>query len=288
MFITAALFCFICTGLLGWFLTRKAIHSAYGSFIIFLPFALGMFLVNRENYTTLSLLIGGALIVSAEVLSNKKRLSGWWMLSGQTAAGLIVIILGKVELSFMNTYFGETIYFYGLSFPLTLLFLISVTNSLHLQRQTNTLVTGLAAIVLIVITSLSLIIGDMAAAKTGVLLVIGVVAFLLSNSGEKAASGSTGSSLIGFIIAVILLSGFKGIEIIYIPFYLIGVPILIYSMLIQRGADTKQSINISLIAATFFGLPLFFLSPAVIWGAVILAALLFILNPILSFKRLYR
>lgn len=284
MLTLAALICFICTILLGLIIRRKGNDSKVEGIGIFVPFAIGMLLVKGEFYNTFPILIGGAIVITAGLWFEKKRLSFWWMLAGQVVAALIVIYWGRVEISFIDTYFIGVVNFYALSIPLTLLFLLSLTNSVHYPGQSNALVLPLSALVLAVLTCLSAIKGDNPSAAMGVLLLACIIA-KLSGSNE---AGSGCSSLAGFIIAIIALSCFKGVEIVYIPFYLIGVPSFVCSLLIRRGAATKQSINISMIVALLFSLPLFFLSPAIIWEAVILAAILFILTHFIRLKWLYR
>ncbi|WP_336990497.1 hypothetical protein ABXS71_19940 [Bacillus infantis] len=284
MLTVAALVCFICTILLGLIIRRKGNNSKIEGIAVFVPFAIGMLLVKGEFYNTFQILIGGAIVVAAGWRFDMKRLSVWWMLSAQMIAALIVIYWGRVEISFINTYLGGVVNFYALSIPLTLLFLLSLTNSVHYPGQSNALVLPLSALVLAVLTCLSAIKGDNPSAAMGVLLLACIIAMLIGS--VEAGSGS--SSLAGFIIAIIILSCFKGAEIIYIPLYLIGVPSFVCSLLIRKGADPKQSINISLIVGLLFSLPLFILSPAVIWGAVILASLLFILTRLIRVEWLYR
>lgn len=206
--------------------------------LIFLP--LDRFLI--------SIILGSSVIVISGIIDDTRGMSPKLKLIFQLIAGTI-LILGDVKIDFITNPFSKSnvlLYLKWFSIPITLFWIVGITNTLNLIDGLDGLAAGVAAI-----SSLSLM---LVAAKFGynniiilsAILAGGCLGFLPYNfNPAKIFMGDTGSLFLGFMLAAISIEGvMKSVAAIavVVPILILGVPIFDTTFAIFRRLLSGKSI----------------------------------------------
>ncbi|WP_078410700.1 MraY family glycosyltransferase [Priestia abyssalis] len=286
---------------------HQAIIPSLGGLAIFISFMAGMFIVSPSSYYTVPIMVGATIIVITGVLVEQFQLPVKWKLVGQVAAALVIVIAGGIQISFIDSSPGHSIEFGLLSIPFTLLWIIGITNTVSLINVLDGLAAGVSSIVLATISLMTFTMGNSFVAITGVLLLASTLGFLICNfSTPKIFMGDTGVLLLGFMIAVLTLTGFKNTGMTAdIPIIILGIPIVdtlftvirhyvnkqslstpdtlhLHHRLLQMGFTYKQTLMINYAITILFSLAVFNFSISTLWGTV------FILAVILLYTRIFQ
>ncbi|MBU5436739.1 undecaprenyl/decaprenyl-phosphate alpha-N-acetylglucosaminyl 1-phosphate transferase [Tissierella sp. MSJ-40] len=196
----------------------------------------------------ISIIIGGTIILISGIIDDLKGLSPKMKIVFQLSAGL-VLILGDVKVDFITNPFSSEsalLYLKWLSIPITLFWVVGITNTLNLIDGLDGLAAGVA-----MISSLSLM---LVASKFGygnIIILSAIVAgsclgFLPYNfNPAKIFMGDTGALFLGFMLAAISIEGvMKSVATIAIivPILILGVPIFDTTFAIFRRLLNGQSI----------------------------------------------
>lgn len=286
---------------------HQTIIPSVGGLAIFISFMAGMFIVSPTSIYTVPIMVGATIIVITGVLVEQFQLPGKWKLIGQVAAALVIIIWGGIQIHFIDSSLGRSIEFGLLSIPLTLLWIIGITNAVTLINVLDGLATGVSSIVLAIISLMTFTMGHSFVAITGALFLVSTLGFLISNFfNAKISMGDTGILLLGFMIAVLALTGFKNTAMIsYIPIIILGIPVVdtffavirhyvsrqslsipdklhLHHHLLQMGFTHKQTVMINYAITILFSLAVFTFHIPSLWGVV------FILVVILLYTRIFQ
>jgi UDP-GlcNAc:undecaprenyl-phosphate/decaprenyl-phosphate GlcNAc-1-phosphate transferase len=179
--------------------------AIYISFIITLVLKEGM-VKNSE----LGIIIGATIIVLGGVLDDIKDLKPKTKLMFQIAAAIVLIISG-LKINLLTNPFGgidgtvDISWFRG---PLTLLWVVGITNALNLIDGLDGLAAGVALISTITIFVIALIHGRNEAAILTAILGGAILGFLPYNFNPASIfMGDTGAQLLGFLLAAISMEG---------------------------------------------------------------------------------
>jgi UDP-GlcNAc:undecaprenyl-phosphate GlcNAc-1-phosphate transferase len=206
--------------------------------LIFLP-------LNRE---IVSILIGGTIIVIGGVIDDLRELNPKTKFVFQIIAGLI-IIYGGVKVDFVTNPFtkdSSLIYLHWLSIPITLFWIVGITNTLNFIDGLDGLSAGVA-----MISSITLMIVAGKFGYTSVIILSASIAgaclgFLPFNfNPAKIFMGDTGALFLGFMLAAITIEGvMKSVATIAIvaPILILSVPIFDTTFAIFRRLLNGQSI----------------------------------------------
>ena len=190
-------------------------------------------------------IIGGLIILGVGVLDDIYQLSAKYKLIGQLVAAAVVINSG-VQVQYI-TLANQSVYEFGwLSIPITLLWIIGVTNALNLIDGLDGLAAGVASIALATISVIGFAMGNVIVAFMALLLLASTLGFLVYNFfPAKIFMGDTGSLFLGYNLAIFALLGFKHVTLIsfIIPILILGVPIADTLFAILRRFLSKQSIS---------------------------------------------
>lgn len=196
----------------------------------------------------ISIIMGGTIILISGIIDDLKGLSPKMKIVFQLSAGL-VLILGDVKVDFITNPFSSEsalLYLKWLSIPITLFWVVGITNTLNLIDGLDGLAAGVA-----MISSLSLM---LVASKFGygnIIILSAIVAgsclgFLPYNfNPAKIFMGDTGALFLGFMLAAISIEGvMKSVATIAIivPILILGVPIFDTTFAIFRRLLNGQSI----------------------------------------------
>ena len=193
--------------------------GAFGSILWWAP----------QNSTTLSVLLGGLILLGFGVWDDRANLGYKTKLLGQIMAALSVIIIGEVR--FENTPFlldAELPLWIGI--PVTLLFLVGVSNAVNLTDGLDGLAGGLSFLSLCGIAYLAYLSNDSTVLLLTVPFLGGLLGFLRYNTyPARIFMGDCGSQLLGFImgvLAILLTDSSKGPFSPSLALLLLGLPFL--------------------------------------------------------------
>ena len=177
------------------------------------------------------ILIGATIIAFYGVLDDKFELKPIQKLFFQTLAACILMAFGmKINLLTNPFSNGDTyISMYWFSYPLTLLWVVGITNALNFIDGLDGLAAGIAVISAFTIFIVAIMNGRTEAAFLTIVLVGSILGFLPFNFNPASIfMGETGSALLGFLLAAISIEGAiksAAAFAIAVPILALGVPI---------------------------------------------------------------
>lgn len=271
--------------------------------LIFLP----------KDKTLLSILIGGTIIVISGIIDDIKGLSPRMKFAFQIGAA-VVLILGDVKIDALTNPFSRTSYLIplnGFSIPLTIFWVVGITNTLNLIDGLDGLAAGVA-----MIASLSFLFVANKFGYTSVMIMSSIVAgsclgFLPYNfNPAKIFMGDTGALFLGFMLAALSIEGvMKSVATIavVVPIIILGVPIFdttfaifrrllngksiaeadkghLHHRLLKMGFSQKKTVIILYSISAVFGLCAMLIAKANSKRAVVLSMIVFIITALLASK----
>lgn len=271
-----------------------------GGLAIFLAFLIGVLVYRPENPAIIPIIIASFVIIIIGVLDDMLEISAKAKFLGQTVAAAIVIFFGDIQIASINIPFGGVLDFGYLSIPLTLIWIVGITNAINLIDGLDGLAAGVSSIALLTLAAMAFIMNDSFVLVMALILVVSTVGFLFYNfHPAKIFMGDTGALFLGFIISVLALMGFKNVTFVslVIPIIMLGVPISdtffaivrrllnkqppfqpdkshLHHRLISIGFTHRQTVLIIYGIASMFGLAAIIFSMAKVWGAILLVIIL--------------
>ena len=263
--------------------------------------------------TLISVLVGGTIILISGIIDDMKGLSPKLKIIFQLLAGLS-LIAGDVKVDFVTNPFtvnNVVIYLNWLSIPITLFWVVGITNTLNLIDGLDGLAAGVA-----MISALSLTFVADKFGYTMVILVSAIVAgstlgFLPYNfNPAKIFMGDTGALFLGFMLAAISIEGvMKSVATIAIivPIIILGVPIFdttfaifsrllsgrsimsadkghLHHRLLARGYSQRKTVLILYAISGAFGVFAVLIAKANSKQAVYLSVIMFVVTVLLAIK----
>ncbi len=232
---------------------KRRIHTKktprLGGLAIFYGFAVSVLLFCKIDKAVQGIILGSIIIVILGIIDDVKQLSAKVKLPFQILAALVVALHG-VRISVLTV--PEFIVAEGvlsldwISYPLTILWIVGVTNAVNLIDGMDGLAAGVSSIASMSLFCISLIIGDGAVAVLTAALAGACFGFLPFNfNPAKIFMGDTGATFLGFILASVSMVGlFKSYAIISfaVPFLVLGLPIFDTGFAIIRRIANRKPI----------------------------------------------
>ena len=219
-----------------------------GGLAIFLGFILSVLIFLPLTGQLKGMLLGGVVIVILGIFDDIKSLPAMPKFLVQIGAALIAAAMGnRVEfLSNPNIFSAEPVWELGwLSYPITVLWIVGITNAVNLIDGLDGLACGVSTISSMTLMVIALIMAEPEVAILTAALAGGCIGFLPYNlNPAKIFMGDTGSTFLGFILAVVSIQGlFKFYAIISfaVPFLMLGLPIFDTCFAILRRVSHGQS-----------------------------------------------
>lgn len=273
-----------------------------GGLAIFGAFIVGYALLLPEDEHATGILIGALLIIITGLLDDMFEITAKAKVIGQLAAAIVVVTWGGLQIEVINLPFFGQLDFGYLSIPITIIWIIGITNAINLIDGLDGLAAGVSTIALITITIMAVIMGNFFVVATASILAASSLGFLLFNfHPAKIFMGDTGSLFLGFMISVLALLGFKNVAVVslIIPIIMLGVPISdtffaivrrirmkqpisapdkshLHHCLLRTGFSHRQTVLIIYGIAILFGITAVLFSQATVWGAIVLLAVMLI------------
>ncbi|MBE7012596.1 MAG: undecaprenyl/decaprenyl-phosphate alpha-N-acetylglucosaminyl 1-phosphate transferase [Ruminococcaceae bacterium] len=232
---------------------KRRVHKSpiprLGGLAIFLGFMCAVFAFVKIDTQVRGILIGAVLIVAIGILDDVKQLKATVKLAVQIIAAIIVVshdvkIVALTVPSFIID--SGFLPLKWLSFPITILWIVAVTNAVNLIDGLDGLAVGISSIATFSLFFIAILAGEPTVALLAAALAGGCLGFLPYNfNPAKIFMGDTGSTFLGFILSTICIQGlFKGYAIIsfIIPFLILGLPLFDTSVAILRRIHNKKPI----------------------------------------------
>ena len=206
---------------------HQKIMPRLGGLAIYISFIIGFLALGLMNRETLPIIIGCTIIIITGILDDKFTLSAKVKLLGQIVAAIVVVMNGVV-IEFINLPFGGMLEFGIFSIPITILWIVGITNAVNLIDGLDGLAAGVSSIALITISGMAFLKGDLFTFSLGIILLGSTLGFLVHNFyPAKIFMGDTGALFLGYMISILSLLGFKNVTMLslIVPIIILGVPI---------------------------------------------------------------
>ena len=192
--------------------------------------------------TWAALLIGGGCVLAVGIRDDVRPVAPLVKLGVQIVAALAVVVIGvRVE---NITLFGTTSWLGALAIPVTVAWVVLLTNAFNLMDGLDGLATGLAIIAAITSGTLLILRGDTQGAMAIAVLLGALCGFLPYNVGPATIFlGDSGSLLVGYALAVTAITGVQKSA----TSLAVAVPLLIFALPI---AETVMSAARRLLTPT--------------------------------------
>ncbi|MCG0314355.1 MAG: undecaprenyl/decaprenyl-phosphate alpha-N-acetylglucosaminyl 1-phosphate transferase, partial [Calditerricola sp.] len=217
-----------------------------GGLAIYLSFVVGFFLFVPKTAIAWGIFLGGSIIALVGALDDRFQLSPKAKLLGQLVAALVVVAFG-LRVTFINLPFDEGFSIgWLLSIPVTMVWIVAVTNAVNLIDGLDGLAAGVSAIATATLLVVSLLMGNTFVALLCAVLLGATMGFLVFNfHPAKIFMGDTGALFLGFQLAVLSIMGFKQVTLFsyVIPLLLLGVPLSDTFFAIVRRKLNKKPIS---------------------------------------------
>lgn len=270
--------------------TERRMHThpipRMGGLAIFLGFLLATLVFLPMTPQLRRILLGAVIIVVMGIFDDIYDLPAKLKLIIQVIAALIVTV-GKdgmvIEaLSNPNIFSSDPYWVLGwLSYPITVVWLVGMTNAVNLIDGLDGLACGVSSISSLTLLVIALLLGEPQVAIMVAALAGGCLGFLPYNMNPaKIFMGDTGSTFLGYVLACISIQGlFKMYTLIsfVVPFLLFGLPIFdtcfafirriahgqspmhadrshVHHRLIDMGFSQKQAVAVLYVITAILGL----------------------------------
>ncbi len=217
-----------------------------GGLGIFVTFYIGAFVLLREQFPThelFSVLLASSVIVLTGMIDDILELKPRQKMFGIFIAALIIYFLAGIRMSVVNLPFvSHKIYLGWWSLPITIFWILALTNAVNLIDGLDGLADGVSMISLTtmgIVGYFFLHTRQLYVPIACFMLAACLLGFLPYNfHPAKIFLGDTGALFIGFMISVLSLKGLKNVTFIslLVPIIILGVPITdtVYAMIRRK------------------------------------------------------
>jgi UDP-GlcNAc:undecaprenyl-phosphate GlcNAc-1-phosphate transferase len=257
----------------------------------------------------ISIILGGGILFATGLVDDLRGLRPATKLAAQCLAAVVVYLYGQ-QIQVLNLGSVASVSLGWLSLPVTVLWIVGVTNAFNVIDGMDGLATGVGLVALATVLAASITLGNTDVALVCVALIGALCGFLFYNRNPaRIFLGDSGSLFVGFMLAVLSVHGsLKSATavLVAVPVFALAVPLLELSLSVARrwlrgvpifSADTRHIFHrllatgltqprvvlvMSLVSGMFalLGLLLAFAPPpavrgiALIGGAVVLLLLI--------------
>lgn len=234
-------------------INKKPMPSA-GGLAIFLAFSLSVLFGFQEIElfkVTWPIVLGGAIVVITGLLDDIFELKPWQKLVGITLAALEAYFVAGIEMDSISfPFFGWKWELGWLSLPVTIIWILALTNAVNLIDGLDGLAAGVSIIGLITLGIISfffLLPNDSLYTTIIIFTLVAAIGGFIPYNFFPASIylGDTGALFLGYMISIVSMTGLKNATFISIltPMLILGVPITdtVYAMI--RRKFNKQKIS---------------------------------------------
>lgn len=255
-----------------------------GGLAIFYGFLVALLFFAKLDQQMRGILIGALIIVGVGIIDDVKQLRALVKLAAQIVAA-IVVVMNNVRITAISvpSFVSDTgVLQLGMfSIPITVVWIIIVTNAVNLIDGLDGLAVGVSSIASFSLFFIAILGGEQNVAIISAALAGGCLGFLPYNfNPAKIFMGDTGSQFLGYMLSIICIQGlFKGYVIIsfIVPLLILGLPLFdtmfaivrrawnhkpimgadrghLHHRLLDNGFTQKQTVAILYIIASILGI----------------------------------
>ncbi len=210
----------------------RKIHASptpkLGGVAIFLGTSLAFYLLYSHPYRLTGVWAGAFLLLIVGIIDDVWGVLPRFKLLGQVVAAGIAIYSG-VTISFITNPLGGLIFLKWFSIPITLLWIVGITNTLNLIDGLDGLAAGIGAIASGCLAVVSLLNGQLMAASLCSAIFGACLAFLIFNFPPASIfMGDSGALVLGYLLACISVLGVVKSTMtlaVVIPIVILAIPI---------------------------------------------------------------
>lgn len=221
----------------------RRVHSVpiprMGGLAIYLAFVAGLVFFAGIDQKTTGILLGSTLIVAVGMVDDIRGVPAKVKLLVQIAAALVLVRFG-IRIDFFTNFFNSEglIYLGNLSIPMTVFWVVGITNTFNLIDGLDGLAAGISTISAITLSYVAYVNGMHEAALLTFMLAGACMGFLPFNfNPARLFMGDTGSLFLGFVLSAISIDGvIKGATALtmVVPILAMGLPIMDTTLAILR------------------------------------------------------
>ncbi|MBO7289648.1 MAG: undecaprenyl/decaprenyl-phosphate alpha-N-acetylglucosaminyl 1-phosphate transferase [Clostridia bacterium] len=255
-----------------------------GGLAIFYGFLVALMCFAKIDQQLRGILIGSLIIVGVGIIDDVKQLRARVKLGAQLLAAVIAVFHNvRITAISVPAFISETgvLQLGILSIPITIAWIVGVTNAVNLIDGLDGLAVGVSSIASFSLFFIAILGGEQNVAIISAALAGGCLGFFPYNfNPAKIFMGDTGSQFLGFMLSAICIQGlFKGYVIIsfIIPLLILGLPLFdtifailrrawnhkpimeadrghLHHRLLDSGFSQKQTVAILYIIASILGI----------------------------------
>ncbi len=203
-----------------------------GGLAIFLGFLVSVLFFADITTEVRGILLGSILIVVTGALDDVLDLKPWMKLLAQIVAAVIAVAHGVVIHVFMNpNVFSQTesIIIGSLGIPITILWIVGITNSVNLIDGLDGLAVGVSTISCITMLAVALRVSEPNVALILAALAGACIGFMPYNMNPaKIFMGDTGSQMLGYVLSTVSVLGlfkFYAVVTFVVPVLALALPL---------------------------------------------------------------
>jgi len=220
-----------------------------GGLAIFYGFLISILCFSMVERELKGILIGALIIVALGIVDDVKQLGSKIKFLTQIVVAVIVVMHG-VAIRYVSVpsfvVEGGILPLGSFSVPITILWIVGVTNAVNLIDGLDGLAVGVSSIATFSLFFIAILAGEMDVAILAAALAGSCLGFLPYNfNPAKIFMGDTGSTFLGYTLSIICIQGlFKGYVVIsfIIPFLILGLPLFDTAFAIIRRVWNKKPI----------------------------------------------
>lgn len=225
---------------------HRGVITRIGGFAIYAGFILPTLWTQLPSREVTGLLISGSLIVVIGLIDDIIGISPKVKLLGQIIAALVLVWFG-VEVDFItNPLNGGIISLGNFSIPITIFWIIGITNAVNLIDGLDGLAAGITAIAALTLAVVAWTQEQYSVVAMALFLTSSTLGFLRYNfNPAQLFMGDCGSLFLGFNLGALSVMGLsKGATVIslFIPVIILGIPIMDTFFAITRRFSNNKPI----------------------------------------------
>jgi len=218
-----------------------------GGLAIYLAFVVTLVAFAGVDNKTTGIILGSTMIVGIGIVDDIRGVSAKVKLLVQICAALVLVHFG-IRIDFFTNFFESEglIYLGSLSVPITVFWIVGITNTFNLIDGLDGLAAGIYTISAVTLSYIAYVNGMHETALVTLILAGGCLGFLPFNfNPARIFMGDTGSLFLGFVLAAISIEGvIKGATALtmVLPILAMGLPIMDTTLAICRRVIGGKSI----------------------------------------------
>ncbi len=225
---------------------HKKTTPRLGGLAMFVAFCVAYAVFGYDSACFNGILLGALVVVLIGISDDCHPMNPKLKMLGQFAAALLLIFAGGLKIN-MFSLFGHQFILGWMSYPFTVLCILSVINAVNLIDGADGLASGISMVYFISFIALSLLVGQgYTLASMICLIMVGVIlGFLVYNFNPASIfMGDSGSMFLGYVISAVALLGYST-DAINDPLpmlSLVGVPLVDTLLAIIRRLRNKKPV----------------------------------------------